>query len=410
VAKKIALYNAVHSLFNSRNGLEDRVTTRLMATIAQFEPPGGLDDFDSIPNQRQAWSEFLSNTFQENIQNLEQPVGPGHSQFYNPLIADTPVPSSQKKIHWRGFPLLIASKHPGNKRAAWEEAEHSLPSGERPQDEYLEWFVEKDAQGRILRVTFTCEGPEYWEAMAHGYPLDYRGPKTAGSQGDKQKVLELYRRFVSPEVQLDDLFQNGQYNRLNKWNTSRGAMHLNQRNNTLRAEINIAAAATILREDNGQLLTDADDLIQCAKYGQAGRASDPLIGADVNELARSGFAVTLLNPVGLYIDSLDTTGWVTPNGKPASQFWKSIRGKPDLTVRAVFEIPSEEGFTVSDAKIGGSNIEFGGQIAEFIDVKLTGLACLEGQFHNHAFPCVTDSGPHPAGEFFPQKSAASRYH
>jgi hypothetical protein len=60
-------------------------------------------------------------------------------------------------------------------------------------------------------------------------------------------------------------------------------------------------------EDNGQLLTDADELIQCAKYGQPGRASDPHVGSDVNELARNGFAITLLNPVGLYIDSLDTT-------------------------------------------------------------------------------------------------------
>ena len=380
-----------------------------MATIAQFDSPGGLDDFDSIPNQRLAWSEFLFNTFQDNIQGVEQSVGAGKSQFYNPRVADTPDPNSQKKIHWRGFPLLIAEKHPGNKTAAWKEADQPLADGERPQDEYLEWFVEKNAQGKITRVIYTCEGPEYWEAMAHGYPLDYNGPKTAGATGDRQMVLALYRQYVGPDVQPDDLFRDGQYNRLNKWNTTHGVMHLNQRNNTLGAEINIAAFATILRQVNGQLLTDADELIQCAKYGQPGRASDPHIGADVNELARNGFAITLLNPVGLYIDSLDTTGWVTPNGKAASQFWKSIRGKLGMTVRAVFEVPAGEGYTVSDIKIGGTNIEFGGQIAEFIDVKLTGVACREGQFDNQAFGCVGGGPKLAAAALLHPAPRATRY-
>jgi hypothetical protein len=366
-----------------------------MATIAQFDPPGGLDDFDSIPRQRQAWSEFLFNTIQGNIQDIERMVGLGNSQFYNPQLTDTPTANVHKKIHWRGFPLLIAEKHSGNKRAAWKEAEQLLSNGERPQDEYLEWFVTRDARGKIARVTFTCEGPEYWEAMAHGYPLDYKGPKAAGGAGDKQKVITLYRQFIDPNVQLDDLFINGIYNRLNKWNTTQGAMHLNQKNNTLSAEINIAARATLLRKSNGDLLTDADDLINCKpRYGQPGRASDPLIGSDINELARKGFAIALLNPVGLYIDSLDTTGWETPNGKPASLFWKPIRGTDGMTVRAIFEVPASEGYTVSEIKIGGSNIDLGGQLAEFVDVKLTGVACQEGHFHNPAFECEDAGAAH----------------
>jgi len=232
--------------------------------------------------------------------------------------------------------------------------------------------------------------------MAHGYPLGYDGPKTAGGIGDKQKVLALYRQYVSPNVQLEDLFDaQGNYNRLNKWNTSQGIMHLNQRNNTLGAEINIAAFATILRKNNGQLLTDADELIECAQFGQAGRASDPRIGADVNELARGGFAITLLNPVGLYIDSLDTTGWVTPNGKAPSAFWKPIRGKAGMTVRVVFEVPASEGYTVSDIKIGNDKIEFGGQVAEFVTMKLTGVACRRDHFHNQPLgPGSPRSWPH----------------
>ena len=79
----------------------------------------------------------------------------------------------------------------------------------RPQDEYCEWFVTRAAgTNKITRVDFTCEGPEYWVAMAHGYPD--RVPtsvKTANAQGDKNKVLALYQQLVSPSVQNERPFQ-----------------------------------------------------------------------------------------------------------------------------------------------------------------------------------------------------------
>ena len=355
--------------------------------LQHFDPPADLHDFDSIAHQREAWSEFLSNTFDANIDAVEGKLTPGKSQFYNPTRTQTDEPHNEAIISWIGFPALISRKHPGDKRAAWQEADTLLPNGERPQDEYLEWFVTRQG-GKIIRVTFTCEGPEYWEALAHGYPLDYSGPKTMGATGDRQKLLALYREFVSPDVQLSDLFQDDVYNRLNKWNTTHGVMHLNQRNNTLGAEINIAAFATILRERNGQLLTDADDLIRCAKYGEPGRASDPTIGADVNALAREGYSITLRNPVGLYIDGLNTDGFTKPDGTPITEdYWKIVRGTQDMGVRAVFEVPPQEGLTVSDILIGGEPIEFGGQIAEHTTMKLTGVACRKGQIHNKAQGC-----------------------
>ena len=48
------------------------------------------------------------------------------------------------------------------------------------------------------------------------------------------KVLDLYREFVSPTVKREDLFENGQYNPLNRFNnsTTYGAMHLIQPANT----------------------------------------------------------------------------------------------------------------------------------------------------------------------------------
>jgi hypothetical protein len=356
--------------------------------LIHFDPPANIDDFNAIPKQRDAWSEFLSASFDEEIQGIESELGVGKSQFYNPTNINTTAPQLEPAITWIGFPALIKRKHPGNKRAARQEADKPLPNGERPQDEYLEWFVTKQA-GKITKVTFTCEGPEYWEALAHGYPLSYTGSKTAGATGDKQKLLALYQKYVSPQVLMADLFVNGNYNRLNKWNTKNGAMHLNQRNNTLGAEINIAAQATILRQQGGVILTDPDRLIRCGLYGAPGRASDPTIGAAVNALARDGFLVTLQNPVGLYIDSLDTTGWKKPNGSPVDPgYWQIFRGVTGKILRAVYEVPAGEGFAVGDISIGGEKIEFGGQIAEKITMKLTGLAFSKGQFKNPAQACV----------------------
>jgi hypothetical protein len=356
--------------------------------LIHFDPPANIDDFNTIPKQRDAWNEFLSTSFDEEIKGIESELGVGNSQFYNPTKIDTTDPKLEPAITWTGFPALIKRKHPGNKRAARQEADKPLPNGERPQDEYLEWFVTKQA-GKITKVTFTCEGPEYWEALAHGYPLSYTGPKTAGATGDKPKLLALYQKYVSPQVLMADLFVNGSYNRLNKWNTKNGAMHLNQRNNTLGAEINIAAQATILRQQGGVILTDPDKLIRCGRYGAPGRASDPTIGAAVNALARDGFFVTLQNPVGLYIDSLDTTGWKKPNGSPVDPgYWQILRGTTGKILRAVYEVPAAEGFTVGDIAIGGEKIEFGGQIAEKITMKLTGLAFSKGKFKNPAQACV----------------------
>jgi hypothetical protein len=361
--------------------------------LIHFDPPANISDFDSIPSQRQAWSDTLSFWFSREVRGVEQLIGTGKSQFYNPNTTDTTDPSSTKAINWSGFPQLIANKHPGNHKAALEEADKLISEdGQtfRPQDEYCEWFVTRDPTSqKITRVDFTCEGPEFWSALAHGYPDNIPASvKTAGATGSKDRVLELYQTFVSPNVQMSDLFPNGTYDPRNKFNTTHGAMHLTHPANTLEAEINIAAQATVLRARHGQILTDQDALICCAGYGTPGRASDPTIGGNVNALSRQGASITLLNPVGLYIDSLNTVGWVTPDGTPAVNFFRIVRGTPGSGLRAVFQVPQNKGYTVSDIKIGGQVIQFGGQIAEHILMKLTGLACRIGASHNQPKGCL----------------------
>jgi hypothetical protein len=64
-----------------------------------------------------------------------------------------------------------------------------------------------------------------------------------------------------------------------------------------------------------------------------------------------------------------------------------------MIVRATFEVPAAEGYSVSDIKIGNDKIEFGGQIAEFVTVKLTGVACRKGHFHNQPLGCEGGAAP-----------------
>jgi hypothetical protein len=109
----------------------------------------------------------------------------------------------------------------------------------------------------------------------------------------------------------------------------------------------------------------------------------------VNELAALGFAITLRNPVGLYMDHLDMTGWTRPDGSPVDPTWfRILRGQPSLIERAVFEVPERYGFTVGDISIGGVPITLGSQLGERMTVKLVGLAADAGKFSNQPASCT----------------------
>jgi hypothetical protein len=357
--------------------------------LTQFSAPASVNDFGPATQEAAAWSEFISSTFDDAVNRVEAKTGPGLSQFYNPMKVDTDAQSASKVISWIGFPKVLLKKHGANRQAAWADAEQLRSSGGvayRMQDEYLEWHVTKNAAGKVTRVEFTCEGPEYWQFLAQNIP---------------DKLLQLYQTHVSTDVKKQDLFgADGSYNGSNIWNTQKGAMHLTHPANTLTAEIFIAGDATVLRQKGGQVLADADQLIRCAQYGVPDRASDPRIGSDVNTLARAGFAITLADPVGLYIAGINTTGWQKPDGTPVGNYWKVLRGSDSSGLRAVYEVPTAEGFVVGDIKIGANNIAFGGQIAENITMKLTGVACRQGSFHDGPHACEGTAGaialsPHP---------------
>jgi hypothetical protein len=333
--------------------------------LTSFDPPGFLGDLNQV--QHQQWSDFVSSQLDAARSRDGSDFGLANDgprlQFFNPLT-DPPDPDAiEKDISWSAFPRLVEIDSV-NDIQRWRKADNSRDV----QDEYCEWSVTRDpATHKITQVMFTSEGPEYWSFLAASNPA---------------KVLELYQTHVSPKVTMQDLFSAQRtYNPRNRFNNSTegGAMHLIQRNNTLGAEIEIAGAATIIRERNGQILTGEQDLIMCGRYGQAERHSDPHIGAEVNALARAHHDITLANPIGLCIAGLSTVAFRTPDGSDPASYWRITRGSPEKALRAVYEVPPGKGFVVGDIRINDQPIQFAAQIADFMTIKLTGLVTRLGK-------------------------------
>jgi hypothetical protein len=359
--------------------------------LTRFDPPAGIDDLGSELLHK-AWSDKISSMIDSNKAGLQASLGGNAPQFFNEVTdAKNMADRVEQDIIWQGFPRLLERKFGENTTAAFKHAEDDTPGAtarKASQDEYLEWHVARDNSPakKIVRVEFTCEGPEYWQFLAQ------RKPDT---------VLALYRKHVNPSIVKSDLFEaGGAYKALNKWNTGSGIMHLIQPNNTLGAEVNIGAFATIKRKHpDGSPITDADELIRCARFGVADRASDPHIGDIVNGLARQGYSITINNPIGLYIHGIDLTGFRKPDGTPVTAaYFKITRGTAGQGLRALFEVPAGESadghaFTVSDIAIGGVKIAFGGQIAKRMSMKLTGVAVEKGKIHNPMFSCA-GADPH----------------
>jgi hypothetical protein len=347
--------------------------------LTRLDTPGRLRDVSDARRLGQ-WSREQSARFDRAVAGIRRP---GHTpQFYNPTRIATAPRAAKALITWPGFPRALLLRFGAERTRAYRAAERLQGSGRdrfRPQDEYLEWHVHRDpASGKITRVDLTCEGPEYWEFLSRVAP---------------DALLALYRRHVSPEVTPAQLMPGGEYNPGNVWNTGRGAMHLVHPANSLGAEIKLAADATVLRRRGTRILTDADELITCAGFGERLRSSDPRIGADVNALARQGYAITLQDPVGLYIVRLETQGWRKPDGKPVGNYLRVVRGKPGQALRAVYEVPARaraggRPFVVGDIEIGGRPIEWGGQIAERVTMGLTGVASRKGGISNPALACA----------------------
>lgn len=409
------------------------------------------------------WNDYLDGFSQQAIVGNPWQVSNSANTpyYYNPLTTPMPAASRAKAIQWSAMPGRIAyyNEADWNSQLSATQINQLADFGWQPDpgaadrqsfpgisndpcsglpapkpfgpygprgwmDEYCEWSVQRDPEtGKILRIDFTCENPEYWYALWEIAP---------------EQVLALYRSTLGkPNIQADDLClmdasgnkvldpstRRPVYNPLNAWNcgtvqdaTTGGAMHLTSTPNTLQTEIvGLAGGATIQRTGNHKA---PEDLLCCSQFGQAFRNSDPHIGLLTNLLVAANNQISLSDPPGLYIQTPDFSQYQLPSTAPAGlkpdDFWTVSRGAMTLhdmfgnplpgnfILHAVYQVPPGLGFTVGDITIGGEPILYGAQIAAtfFMQINATPIA-IPGPVT--ALPCAGDlenKTPQPLQMFF----------
>lgn len=330
----------------------------------RFAPPGHLDEMSE--DSRASWDDRIRGFFEEQIEMFPN--------FYNPIG----VTESQSThiITWPAVPGRLLSSRMS------QEQRWAVADGERvEQDEYCEWSVSRDEDGTIQRVTFTTEVPEYFDVLL-------------GT--DQELLLDLYGEMSGQVVDIEALSKHSGnvFVRDNEFNNSTDGpiVHLSQRSNLVSAAIILAAEATQLRETGGKLLRHPQTLVRCGRLGDERRHSDPQIAAAVNGLVASGSDVSLSNPVGLYLDRIETAGFETPDGTNAQDFWHVERGKSTHAVRAVFEVPGGLDYSVGNITIAGRPIEFGSQLAERVHVRIEALSKVSTVTPPSPIPCAPSDG------------------
>ena len=315
-----------------------------MPLLTRFDTPAFLKDIvDGSPFYKN-WSVFISGLMGTTKK------GTGGGAFYNPVKTDINI-TAEKLMTWMGFPreLMLKGFNSADKTAAFIAADADVKK-RMPQIEYFEWKVDR-ANGKIKKVTFVTETSDYYEELW---------------AVDRTAVVNIYRKLVSPAVVEADLHKKGVYNKFNKWNTTDGIVHYIHPANSFNAAISLSKDAVKSPAPFG------DNYEARPPFATQVTSADPRLAFDTHMRIRKGFYVSLKNPLGLYIAGWENSGITNPDGSPAGNYWRIVRGVPGMVLRLEYEVPASLGFVVGDLKIGGRRIEYGGQLAEHITVMLAG--------------------------------------
>ncbi|HEU0134268.1 MAG TPA: hypothetical protein VFR28_05555 [Allosphingosinicella sp.] len=383
-----------------------------------FDAPGWLQDFSDPA----VWHSAMESEAQGIVVDLVRsvlgraPVTEAEVAAIAPLLAYanpalSPPPAEAQTVAiapWGAFPKAVDREAPydlpddpvdpdGSLRAAEHRGSEDLgnrqlqdrngnpldlPVRDR-QDEYCEWAVRRNSEGKMTKAIFVAEGYDYFDALfSH----------------DERAVVDLYREFTeNASLTADDLrapegvylpgipsdrtmlVRPGGFNWRNRHNIDPGIVHLSHRANSLGAEINLAGVSGLARRTvGGETLQpgDPERLLCCSRGGDPNRNSDPLIGdqAYAQVIAKRRF--TLANPVGLYIASIEER-LTLPSGEPVPrEWWRVVRGR-DLwdpnksrVLRLELDVPAGENLVLGDLMVEGEPLLYGGQLARLLAIHL----------------------------------------
>jgi hypothetical protein len=389
-----------------------------------FEAPGGLKDFSNPDDWHAAMAREASdiitilvatslNKDPEDVTEEDIAKERDKLAYVDPTKSPPPADANTVPIQaWNGFPRAVVRAGPwkefppvegdidGNHRAVEHlgDEDHrpgkfvdrhgnvlDLPARDR-QDEYLEWVAKRNNDGKIVKLTFVAEGYDYFSELF---------------EHDEKTAVQLYRDLTGvSSITADDLrakdgidrmrldgrketvARPGGFNPRNKYNIDPGIVHLSHRANSLGAEVNLAGVSGIARKKASGTLLDGkneEELLCCNQGGNPNRHSDPLISKEAYAQVLQGSRYTLANPVGLYIAAVEESGLLMPDNKTQvpREWWREVRGggglwdiKKSRVLRLEFEVPAKEKITISDLLVGGTPVNFAGQIAELLSVHL----------------------------------------
>ena len=225
-------------------------------------------------------------------------------EFYDASEVDVTV-AAERNLVWMAFPRQVLVDRRDDRGAAFSFADSDV-AGRDPQNEYCEWHVTRNAAGKITKVVFVTESPEYWERLW---------------ADERATVVSLYQTLVSPAVVEADLPVGGPgsaYNKFNPWNTTGGIVHLIQSINTLSAALGLAQGSihTVTARDNYETMPPG-----------LRTSVDPRVKFDIGALARKPLSITLREPIGLYM-----TGYDEPGGQNRmAHQWKLLAHRARFT-------------------------------------------------------------------------------
>lgn len=310
-----------------------------MPLVTRYQTPAGLDEVEQGSKFYSDWHDHVNGA----VAGLEG------TAWIDPVRVDVAaVRVTDRTLSWIGFPRTVLTVQRRDDRAQGFVDADDAAQGRSVQFEYFEWHTTRSEEtGKITKVAFSTETPMYFQLMADACP---------------DLLLALYRKHVHPDVRWEELLgTDGKYDPLNRWTTTDGIMHFVNGINNLGAAIGLAQNGV------GQIDSGRDNF----EYPVTGtHAADDYIIREVAALGRSGFGIAVREPVGLYIDGWDDTGWTKPDGSPVGNYWRITRGHPGAVLRLEYEVPDEEGFVVGDILIGGRPVRHGGQLAEHMTSSL----------------------------------------
>ncbi|EXF86223.1 hypothetical protein CFIO01_02282 [Colletotrichum fioriniae PJ7] len=403
--------------------------------LEKFHPPAFLDDFEG--EQLERWSETVDGWFGDEIAGrlagrkiLTQFFNPLHFAYDSslpPVRIKQPTddarwayaedPENQRAPPGRLDPEILKFHRKNEQTGEDEVVEVSQQREDRwVMDEYLEWST-KRVDGDVQIVSFTCEGPEYWEELAKHNPILTETPieKPATQEYERNnKILNIYKKLnpdFAHEIKGDHLVDDrGNYNIYNRWNgyTNTGTIaHLIQINNSLSAEIDIAAQATVTRSDlvYGEPITN---MITLCGDGSA----------YVNEVCRLAHdtvcpipvTISVKDPVALYMYDadfssflLDRTGKRRGNIRemvpvPEGVFDWCDRGDIAKNMGLHLRVSIPKGLKTDDntrdlnlsdlfdQNNGGRYVHYGSQFADYIFMSVSGVVGPKPQEAEEAWP------------------------